>query len=162
MRIQPTQQHTNNTCYSHQKMNFKGEFVRTKPLQELMMCSDIGGLKRFKELVNEMKEVKDNLIFWVERIDSEYEIHNGSDTEIDVSYYLHKQSEQNEKTNKKLTCIYEDIPSSSKLSKINEALEKFYKNDILVEDRNNLINGIDELLIRKDEIASKSIIDISL
>ena len=149
MQIQPIQQYPTYKCNNRQKPSFKGEFVRNESLEDLMMSSDIGGLKRFKELVQNIKNVKDDSIFWVERVKSEYDINNGSDTAIDISYYLHTQKGQNKKTSKKLVYIYEDVPYESKLSKINEGLEKFYENKIKTEDKNDIINEIDKLLIKK-------------
>lgn len=146
MKVKAVQQHNYASC-NRRNINFKGEFVKNDALNTLMRTSNIGGLKRFKELVQSIKKVQDNLIFWVERVESEYEIHNGSDTATDISYYLHKQSGQDKKTDKILASIYDEIPYSAKLSKVNEALEEFYKNDIPIEDKTNLMNEIEELLI---------------
>lgn len=147
MQVQPIQQHHYTSC-NRQKINFKGEFVYNDDLKILMKKSNIGSLKRFKELVNFIKKVQDNLIFWVERVESEYEIHNGSDTAISEYYYLHKQNGQDKKTDETITHIYEETPYSAKLSEINEGLEHFYGNNIPIENKNSLINEIEELLIK--------------
>ena len=149
MRIQPIQQHSNYTYNNRQKPSFKGEFVKNKPIDELISCSDIGGLQRFKELVQNIKKVNDDSIFWVELVESEYDINNGSDTAYDYDYYLHTQKGQDKKTDKTLVSVYDSVPYESKLSKINEGLEKFYQNEIPAKDKRGLINEIDELLIKK-------------
>ena len=149
MRIQPIQQHSNYTCKNRQKPSFKGEFIRNEAIDTLMSCSDIGGLKRFKELVQNIKKVNDDSIFWVELVEWEYDINNGSDTAYDYDYYLHTQKGQDKKTDKKLVTIYDKVPYESKLSKVNEGLEKFYGNKIQDKNKGNLIKEIDELLIKK-------------
>jgi len=149
MRIQPIQQHSNYTYNNRQKPSFKGEFVRNEAIETLMSCSDIGGLKRFKELVQNMKNVKDDSIFWVELVESEYEIHNGSDTAYDYDYYLYKQKGQNKRTKRQIAHVYDDVPYESKLAEVNEGLEKFYENKFPAKRKKDIINEIDELLIKK-------------
>ena len=147
MKVQAIQQHQNYTSCNRRNINFKGEFVKNETLNTVMKISNIGGLKRFKELVQSIKKIQDNLIFWVERSVYSRPINNGSDTELVITYYLYKQNKQNGTEKEKIGYIYDEIPYEAKLSKVNEALEKFYKNDIPADEKNNLMNEIEELLI---------------
>ncbi len=148
MRIQPVQQQ-NYIKYNSQKVNFKGEFVKNKDIKYLMQKSNIGALKRFKEVLQNIKKVKDGLIFWVESAEFETEIHNGSETYWYENYYLYKQNGQDKETKRTLAYVYDDVPYSQKLSKINEELEYFYEKEIPPEDKNNMCKEIEGLFIEE-------------
>ena len=149
MKIQPIQQ---NQCYApckSQKVNFKGEFPikKNKDLIYLMKEADIGSVKRFNELLSQIKNIPDNLKFWVEEHDSEYETNGGRDTAISEHYYLYMQEGQNEKTKKTLAYIFEDTPRWARLTEVNMALERFYGDKIPVDSKEKLIKESENSIV---------------
>ena len=145
MKIQPINNNTNYTSCNCKKVNFKGEFLQNADFNYIMKCSNAGDLKRFKELLQKIKKVQDNLIFWVKGFYGRSEIYDNSGSSSFVD--LKKQIGEDKKTKKTLTTMYNDrMPDELKLSWIIRTLEEFYKDVIPIEDKNNLMNEIKELL----------------
>ena len=148
MKIQLIQQNQYYAPCKSQKVHFKGEFPKrkNKDLIYLMKNADIGSVKRLNELLREIKKVSDNLKFWVEEIDSEYEINGGRDTAISEMWYLYVQEGQDEKTKKRLKYIFDYTPRWARLTEVNMALEQFYGDKIPVDSKEKLIKKAENLM----------------
>ena len=142
MKIQPISNNTNYASYNRKKINFRGEFRANEALDYVMIWSSAGDLKNFKDLLQRIKKVQDNLIFWVESFSGRSEIYGGGGTD----YYLYKQNGEDKKTEETLVGMREDVSPSLRLAKINCEIENLYKNVISIEDKNGLMNEIKELL----------------
>lgn len=138
-----------------QNTNFKGEFIKTATLDNIMRYSSPESLKRFTEIVEQIKKVPDNLFFWVNTHYSEYET-QGPDIGISHSYYLFKQEGKDTKTKDKLEVIYDDItPSVSRLTEINKKLEQIYEGKITSSNRQELIDKINGFLVQNKPFSLK-------
>ena len=151
----------NNTSryYKYDNTNFKGQFLKTRDLEYVMSSSPIESLNEFNKILQKIKSVNDNIIFWVESHWTTIDINNGSDEKSVEEYMLYKQIGQDKKTKKWL-----DIPwrykaydsyggenNKFKLAGINAYLKDMYKDiftsenkqraEITKDIRKFLING---------------------
>jgi hypothetical protein len=147
-----------NKYYKYDNINFKAEFLKTRDLEYVMSSSPIESLNEFNKILQKIKSVKDNVVFWVESHWSTVDINNGSSEKSIEEYWLYKQIGQDEKTKKWL-----DIPwrykaydsyggenNKFKLAGINAYLKDMYK-DVFAsesEQRAEITNEIDKLLIK--------------
>ena len=146
-----------NRYYKYDNMNFKAEFLNTQDLKYVMRHSPIETLNEFNKILQKIKRVKDNVIFWVESHWSTVDINNGSDEKIINEYMLYKQIGQDEKTKKCLTipCSYDaydydgDENIKFKLAGINAYLKDTYKDVFAFENaqRAEITDEIEKLLV---------------
>lgn len=134
---------------SNQKPCFKGEFIQTKALNELMKESNPGGIIRFRELVEQIKKVPDNVVYWVNKRTVEHETH-GPDTYFESTFSVYKQTGDDINTRKWVWSIYDNIPDRLKLHEINREIEDYYGNKITMETKDNLMNQVNELLVQDE------------
>ncbi len=136
------------SCYvqnnSNKKPCFKGEFIQTNALNELMKYSNPSELIRFKELLEQIKKVPDNVFFWVNKYFTECET-QGPDMDIITTYRLYKQAGNDTKTRKWVWSIYDD-----ELNEMNRKIEELYKEQITLESKENLINKINGILLHNE------------
>ena len=150
----------NNTSryYKYDNTNFKGQFLKTRDLEYVMGLAPTGSLNEFNGILKKIKDVNDNIIFWVESHWTTIDINNGSDEKSVEEYMLYKQIGQDEKTKKWLDIpwrykaydSYGDENNKFKLAGINAYLKDMYK-DVFAsesEQRAEITKDIRKFLIK--------------
>ncbi len=146
-----------NRYNKYDNINFKGEFLKTQDLEYVMSNSPIESLNEFNKILQKIKRVNDNVIFWVESGRSTVDINNGSDEKSVKEYMLYKQIGQDEKTKKWVDIpwnytaynCFGDENIKFKLAGINVCLKDTYKDVFASENEQcaEITNEIKKLLI---------------
>ena len=124
MKVYPI---NNYSVQNNTKPCFKGEFVQNTDLKKLIKHSNKDGVKRFEGIIQQIKKIPDNIVFWIGEFYSE----NDAEKTMDLSYDLFRQIGNDKDTKKFMKYFWaKDIPASLRLSKVNEEIEKFYGDKI--------------------------------
>lgn len=124
MKINPI---SNYSVQNNTRSNFKGEFVQNIDLKNLVKNSSTDGAKRFEAVLQKIKKIPDNVVFWIGEFYSE----NDDTKTMDLSYDLFHQIGNDESFKKFMKSFWaKDIPASLRLSKVSEEIEKFYGDKI--------------------------------
>lgn len=124
MKINPI---SNYSVQNNTRSNFKGELVQNIDLKNLVKNSSTDGAKRFEAVLQKIKKIPDNVVFWIGEFYSE----NDDTKTMDLSYDLFHQIGNDESSKKFIKSFWaKDIPASLRLSKVSEEIEKFYGDKI--------------------------------
>ena len=138
------------------KTSFKGEFVKNSAIKGIMNKSQPEDLKIFKDILKQMKSIKDNAFFGLYKFNVEADRKEKFGEDVVVSYDLYQQDgKDNIKYGNNLTWFWEDEILTG-LPIINDELKGFYDDKIIldnyanIENKEDLIEEIDKLLINEN------------
>lgn len=144
MKILPI---NNYSQYQTKNTNFNGNFVKNDALKYVIDASRKDGLVEFRDILQKIKKVKDNVIFKMKADPYEYDIHNGSETVYGTTYALYKHKGQNEE----LLCYFDTREGmrGTWLSEINKSIKGEYKRLFPETGKQGIKNEIEKLLIKE-------------
>ena len=110
-----------------QNNNFRSRFIYNTAIHEIVESSDKTDLARFQNMLQSMRNIKDDLYFWVKKQVNFYEL-NKENIGYVVKYYLFKQNGANEKVQELVATISSSKSdfNHNKLKLITEALRGYY------------------------------------
>ena len=107
--------------------NFKSRFIFNTAIHEIVESSNKTDLAQFQNMLQLMRNIKDDLYFWVKKQVNFYEL-NQKGIGYVVKYNLFKQNGDNEKAQELITTISSSASdfNHNKLNLITKALRNYY------------------------------------